>query len=191
MLTLVMVFLVPRAQADMIRRRHPCYGEIQPGFTRVSSQRRHPSTMEQIGHRNNSALCCRRFGSVLSETISFQSRCEKQREQILVFDLTDAIIEKTRDNIAAAELTNVELQNGIIEQQPIEDESVDWAISNCVINLSPENPKVFPEIIRVLKPSGRMLVSGIVVDDFPEEITNNQRLYSSYLAGTIGKNAYL
>tara|TARA_B100001123_G_scaffold441605_1_gene583157 strand:- start:599 stop:865 length:267 start_codon:yes stop_codon:yes gene_type:complete len=88
-------------------------------------------------------------------------------------------------------LTNVELQNGIIEQQPIEDESVDWAISNCVINLSPENPKVFAEIIRVLKPSGRMLVSGIVVDDFPEEITNNQRLYSSYLAGTIGKNAYL
>ena len=51
---------------------------------------------------------------------------------------------------------------GFIEELPVEDASVDWVISNCVINLSPNKPQVFSEIARVLKAGGRMRVADIV-----------------------------
>lgn len=101
------------------------------------------------------------------------------------------MLEKARENIAAAGLSNVEVRKGIIEELPVEDGSVDWVISNCVINLSPEKAKVFAEIARVLKPGGRMLVSDIVAEGLPDEIAGNRRLYSSCLAGAIEKRAYL
>ena len=111
--------------------------------------------------------------------------------KVIGVDMTDAMVEKARENIAAAGLANVELRKGIIEELPVDDESVDWVISNCVINLSPEKPKVFAEIARVLKSGGRMLVSDIVAENLPDEIAGNRRLYSSCLAGAIGEKAYL
>ena len=111
--------------------------------------------------------------------------------KVIGVDMTDAMIEKARENIAAAELTNVEVRKGIIEDLPVETGSVDWVISNCVINLSPEKHRVFAEIARVLKPGGRMLVSDIVAENLPEEIAGNRHLYSSCLAGAIGEKAYL
>lgn len=111
--------------------------------------------------------------------------------KVIGVDMTDAMIEKARENIAAAGLTNVEVRKGIIEDLPVDDDSVDWVISNCVINLSPEKPKVFAEIARVLKPGGRMLVSDIVAESLPAEIAGNRRLYSTCLAGAIGEKAYL
>lgn len=111
--------------------------------------------------------------------------------RVIGVDMTDEMIGKARENIAAAGLTNVEVRKGIIEELPVDDESVDWVISNCVINLSPEKPKVFAEIARVLKPGGRMLVSDIVAENLPDEIAGNRRLHSSCLAGAIGEQAYL
>lgn len=111
--------------------------------------------------------------------------------KVIGVDMTDAMIAKARENIAAAGLTNVEVKKGIIEDLPVEAGSVDWVISNCVINLSPEKPRVFAEIARVLKSGGRMLVSDIVADDLPPEIAGNRHLYSSCLAGAIGEKAYL
>ncbi|MFH0800702.1 MAG: arsenite methyltransferase [Pseudomonadota bacterium] len=111
--------------------------------------------------------------------------------QVIGVDMTDAMIEKARENVAAAGLSNVDIRKGIIEEMPVESESVDWVISNCVINLSPEKPRVFAEIYRVLKPGGKMLVSDIVADGLPREIAENRRLYSSCLAGAIGEKAYL
>jgi len=88
--------------------------------------------------------------------------------RVIGIDMTDEMIERARENIAAAGLENVDVRKGIIEDMPVEDSSVDWVISNCVINLSPEKDKVFSEIHRVLKPGGRMLVSDIVARDLPE-----------------------
>jgi SAM-dependent methyltransferase len=106
-------------------------------------------------------------------------------------DMTDAMLAKARENIAAGGFTNVEVRRGIIEDLPVEDASVDWVISNCVINLSPEKPRVFAEIARVLKPGGRMLVSDIVAEDLPAEIRRDRALYSSCVAGAIGEAEYL
>ncbi len=111
--------------------------------------------------------------------------------KVIGVDMTDAMIAKARENIAAAGLANTEVRQGLIEDLPVDDASVDWVISNCVINLSPEKPRVFAEIARVLRPGGRMLVSDIVAEDLPPEIAGNRRLYSSCLAGAIPEKDYL
>jgi len=106
-------------------------------------------------------------------------------------DMTDEMIEKARENIAAAGLKNVEVRKGLIEEMPVESSSVDWVISNCVINLSPEKHKVFAEIARVLKPGGRMLVSDIVVEELPDWARKSPDLYCSCVAGAISEKEYL
>ncbi len=111
--------------------------------------------------------------------------------KVIGIDMTDAMLAKARENIAAAGLSNVEVRKGIIEELPVESASVDWVISNCVINLSPEKPRVFAEIARVLRPGGAMLVSDIVAEGLPREISENRQLYSSCLAGAIPEAAYL
>jgi len=106
-------------------------------------------------------------------------------------DMTDGMIAKARENVAAAGLTNVEVRKGTIEDMPVESSSVDWVISNCVINLSPEKPKVFAEIARVLKPGGQMLVSDIVAQDLPDWVRENEMLYTSCVGGAISEADYL
>ena len=105
--------------------------------------------------------------------------------------MTDAMIERAQANAAAAGLANVEVRKGLIEDLPVDDASVDWVISNCVINLSPDKPAVFAEIARVLKPGGRMLVSDIVVEDLPDWVRENKALYSACVAGAISESDYV
>ena len=111
--------------------------------------------------------------------------------RVIGVDMTDAMIERARANIAAAGLANVELRKGLIEELPVDDASVDWVISNCVINLSPDKPAVFAEIARVLKPGGEMLVSDIVVEDLPDWVRENKALYSACVAGAISEGDYV
>jgi len=106
-------------------------------------------------------------------------------------DMTDEMISKARHNIAASGMKNVEIRKGLIEELPVENNSVDWVISNCVINLSPEKDRVFKEIARVLKPGGAMLVSDVVATDLPEIFKADQGMYSACLAGAISEAEYL
>jgi ubiquinone/menaquinone biosynthesis C-methylase UbiE len=73
--------------------------------------------------------------------------------------MTDAMLERARANVARAGLANVDVRKGKIEALPVEDGSVDWVISNCVICLSPDKPRVFREIARVLRPGGAVVLS--------------------------------
>ncbi len=106
-------------------------------------------------------------------------------------DMTDAMIERARQAIAEAGATNAEVRKGIIEELPLDDASVDWIISNCVINLSPEKPRVFAEIARVLKPGGQILISDMVAEEIPDELRDIPALYSSCLTGAIKESEYL
>jgi SAM-dependent methyltransferase len=110
---------------------------------------------------------------------------------VIGVDMTEAMLVKARQNINAAGATNIEVRYGLIEELPVTTSSVDWVISNCVINLSPEKPKVFSEIYRVLKPGGRMRIADIVVEELPDELRKHQGLYNSCLAGAVSEGEYL
>ena len=87
-------------------------------------------------------------------------------------DMTDAMIGRTRASAAAAGLTHVEVRKGDATSLPVEDASVDVVISNGVLNLVPEKQPAFAEIVRVLKPGGRLQLADIVVD---EELSEDTR----------------
>ncbi len=111
--------------------------------------------------------------------------------RVIGVDMTEAMISRAKENIKSEGLTNVDVRFGFIEELPVESESVDWVISNCVINLSPEKGRVFSEINRVLKPGGQMLVSDIVVETLPDWLRQNDQLYSACVAGAISEENYL
>lgn len=111
--------------------------------------------------------------------------------RVIGVDMTSAMIERARQNAAAAGLPNVEVREGLIENLPVESNSIDLVISNCVINLSPEKGKVFAEIARVLKPGGRFSISDIVVEEMPVWVRELGVLYSACISGAIPEAEYL
>ena len=76
-------------------------------------------------------------------------------------DMTDEMLDLARENARRAEVTNVEFVKGCIEEVPLPDARLDVIISNCVINLSTDKPRVIREMFRVLRPGGR-LEAGVV-----------------------------
>ena len=112
--------------------------------------------------------------------------------RVIGVDMTDAMLEKARKNAGDSGYQNVEFRKGTIEALPVEDESVDVIISNCVINLSPEKNKVFREAHRVLKPGGRMLISDIVLDkELPPEVLSNVNAWVGCVGGASLRSNYL
>jgi arsenite methyltransferase len=111
--------------------------------------------------------------------------------KVIGVDMTDAMIERARANVAKAGVDTIEVRKGLIEELPVDDGSVDWVISNCVINLSPEKDRVFSEIHRVLKPGGRMRVSDVVVESLPESLRARRDLFTACIGGAITETEYL
>lgn len=106
-------------------------------------------------------------------------------------DMTPAMVEAARRNVEAAGLGNTDVRGGLIEDLPVESGSVDWVISNCVINLSPEKKKVFREIHRVLRPGGRFSISDIVVDGLPEGLRKSAGVYCACVGGAVSEAEYV
>ncbi len=111
--------------------------------------------------------------------------------KVIGVDMTDSMIEVARKNAARAGYDQIEIRKGIIEEMPADDASVDWVISNCVINLSPEKDRVFSEIHRVLRPGGRFSISDIVTEELPQEIREHAAAYAACVAGAISEEAYV
>jgi len=111
--------------------------------------------------------------------------------KVIGLDMTPEMIERARQNAKEAGVTNVEFRFGEAEKMPVEDTSVDWVISNCVINLSPDKPAVFSEIGRILRPGGRISISDIVAQDLPEAVRQSRDAWTGCLAGAISEEAYV
>ncbi|OQA04828.1 MAG: Erythromycin 3''-O-methyltransferase [bacterium ADurb.Bin400] len=112
--------------------------------------------------------------------------------RVIGIDFSKDMIEKARQNAQRLNYQNVEFRLGDIEDLPVDDNSIDIIISNCVINLAPDKSKVFAESYRVLKDGGRMFVSDIVLlEDISEEIKTNEALLAGCVGGALLKNDYL
>ena len=115
-----------------------------------------------------------------------------EKGQVIGVDMTPEMIDKARENAEKGGYRNVEFRQGEIENLPIENDSVDVIISNCVINLSPEKKQVFNEAYRVLKSGGRLVVSDIVLlKELPDYIKNSVEAYVGCISGAIVKDRYL
>ncbi|HVT61855.1 MAG TPA: arsenite methyltransferase [Thermoanaerobaculia bacterium] len=111
--------------------------------------------------------------------------------RVLGVDMTAAMLERARENTAAAGVANVEFRAGRLEALPVADAAVDAVTSNCVINLVPDKGAVFAEIARVLRPGGRLVISDILLDaPLPAALEQDLLAYVGCVAGAQQRAAY-
>ncbi|MCJ7816849.1 MAG: arsenite methyltransferase [Candidatus Aenigmarchaeota archaeon] len=112
--------------------------------------------------------------------------------KVIGIDMTEEMVKKSRQYAKKYMFNNVEFRLGDIESLPVEDNSIDVIISNCVINLAPDKSKVFREAYRVLKKGGRMYVSDMVLlRELPPEKRNDKELLAGCVAGALLRQDYM
>ncbi len=112
--------------------------------------------------------------------------------RVIGVDMTDEMVARAKANANNGGYSNVEFRLGEIEALPVEDNTVDVIISNCVINLVPDKKKAFQEAFRVLKPGGRLMVSDIVLlKGLPQFVKQSIKAYVGCVAGALQKDKYL
>ncbi|MCD6425907.1 MAG: arsenite methyltransferase [Anaerolineales bacterium] len=146
-----------------------------------------------LGCGNPQAIAALRPGEVvldLGSGAGFDSflaaRPVGESGKVIGIDMTPDMIKRAQENAAKGAFENVEFRLGEIEDMPVDDDSIDVILSNCVINLSPNKTAVYKEAYRVLKPGGRLAISDMVSSgEMPPEIKDNPDLYSSCVAGAL------
>lgn len=120
------------------------------------------------------------------------SRFVGETGKVIGVDMTQEMIDKAKSIAEKNGYRNVEFRLGEIENLPIDDNSIDIAISNCVINLVPDKEKAFSEIHRVLKDGGKIYLSDIVLlEDISQELKNNEELLAGCVGGALLRNDYI
>ena len=131
------------------------------------------------------------LGSGAGIDVFLASKMVGAEGKVMGLDMTQEMIDRARENAEEAGIQNVEFRLGEMEDMPVEDESIDWIMSNCVINLSPDKSKVFSEAFRVLKAGGKMMISDIVADGLPEDVRKNPTIWSCCIGGAMPEDDYL
>ena len=112
--------------------------------------------------------------------------------KVIGVDMTEAMIEKARNNAEKLGFNNVEFRLGEIESLPIGPNRVDVVVSNCVLNLVPDKSKAFQEIFRVLKSGGHFSISDVVIEGMlPENLKEAGEMYAGCIAGALQKDEYM
>jgi len=112
--------------------------------------------------------------------------------QVIGIDMTDAMIVKAKANAAKLGFKNVEFKLGDIDAMPVEDNTADVVVSNCVMNLVPNKQKAFSETYRIMKNGGHFSISDIVLQgELPEDLRKEAALYAGCISGAVQKEEYL
>jgi SAM-dependent methyltransferase len=112
--------------------------------------------------------------------------------RVIGVDMTPEMVARARVNASVLGYKNVDFRLGEIEALPVDRDTVDVAISNCVLNLVPEKTRAFAEMYRVLKPGGHFCVSDIVTrGELPEAVRRSAELYAGCVAGAVDEAEYL
>jgi SAM-dependent methyltransferase len=111
--------------------------------------------------------------------------------RVIGVDMTPEMLARARASAVRLGAGNVEFREGYLESLPVESATVDAVISNCVINLSPDKPQVFREVLRVLKPGGRVAVSDVVTDGpLPDSVREDMNAWGACVAGALDVKEY-
>lgn len=112
--------------------------------------------------------------------------------KVIGIDMTEEMIDLANKNNEQLGFTNVDFRLGEIEDLPIDKDSTDVVISNCVLNLVPDKEKAFAEIYRILKKDGHFCVSDIVlVGNLPEGLKKSAEMYAGCVAGALQQDEYI
>jgi ubiquinone/menaquinone biosynthesis C-methylase UbiE len=112
------------------------------------------------------------------------ARAVGENGRVIGVDMTPEMLAKARANATKVDARNIEFRLGEIEALPVADDSVDAVISNCVVNLSPDKPRVFREVFRALKPGGRVAIADIVrTAELPLEVRSSLDAHCGCVAG--------
>ena len=112
--------------------------------------------------------------------------------KVIGVDMTPEMIERAQSSAKRLNIQNVEFRQGYLEELPVESNTVDVIISNCVINLAPDKSRVFAEAMRVLKPGGKLAVSDIVTDGpLPDPIKQSLSAWAGCVAGAVEARDYV
>jgi SAM-dependent methyltransferase len=111
--------------------------------------------------------------------------------RVVGVDMTEAMLDRARTAAAAEGLTHVAFLRGDAERLPVDDASMDWVISNCVVNLVPDKARAFAEIFRVLKPGGRFSITDLIGENLPAEVLADAAAYCACIGGAPSETEYL
>ncbi|MBU0474060.1 MAG: arsenite methyltransferase [Bacteroidetes bacterium] len=132
------------------------------------------------------------LGSGAGNDVFIASKLVGPLGKVIGVDMTNEMIEKANYNKAKLNFSNVEFRLGEIEYLPIEDNSIDVVLSNCVLNLVPDKNKAFSEIYRTLKTNGHFCISDIVTKgNLPEKLKKSAEMYAGCVSGAIQQSDYL
>ena len=158
-----------------------------------------PEGVATFGCGNPVALASLKTGEVVLDLGSgagldcfLASKAVGSTGRVIGVDFTPAMLEQARRNQVKLGIDNVSFRQGDIEALPLEGESVDAVISNCVINLAPDKDAVFREAFRVLRRGGRLMVSDILLErSATAEEMEDLALYAGCISGSLPVEEYL
>ncbi len=112
--------------------------------------------------------------------------------RVIGVDMTEAMVKRANENKEKLGHKNVEFLLGEIEELPIDDNTIDVAVSNCVMNLVPNKLRAYKEVKRVLKTQGHFSISDIVLSgELPKSILNVAEMYAGCVSGALTKTEYM
>jgi ubiquinone/menaquinone biosynthesis C-methylase UbiE len=134
------------------------------------------------------------LGSGAGIDVFLAANLVKERGKVIGIDMTENMLKKARENVERHGYTNVEFRHGDIEQRiPVDYNSADLVISNCIINLTTNKDNTFREIYRILKSEGKgkMVISDLVTSKEIDADSVNMENWCSCIDGALTKENYI